>query len=64
MATYVCCYLTLGVYGSFLFAIFGAGAMVKNVEWEKTKVEYMISPQVPSVVYNIIVLAMCSGPLA
>jgi len=50
--------VTLLVYGLGLFAIFGAGASVKRVLWDIANVEYIISVQVPSVAYNILVLAM------
>jgi len=54
--------LCLIIYGSLLFAIFGAGALLKKAEWGtgdwKVQVEYMVSPQIPSIVYNIIVLAL------
>ena len=51
-------YATLLIYGCCLFAIFGAGAIIKDEQWGSVQIEYMISPQIPSVVYNIIVLAM------
>ena len=54
----VLCYVTLLVYGFYLFGIFGAGALVKRQTWEILDVEYFTSPQIPSVVYNIIVLAI------
>jgi hypothetical protein len=54
--------LCLIIYGSLLFAIFGAGALLKKAEWGtgdwKVQAEYMVSPQIPSIVYNIIVLAL------
>jgi hypothetical protein len=50
--------VTLFVYGACLFAIFAAGALLKRAKWDSVTVEYMISPQVSSVVYNIVVLAM------
>ena len=52
------CYVTVFVYSVGLFTIFGAGSLVKYEKWNTVKVEYMISPQVPSVVYNILVLVM------
>ena len=54
--------LCLIIYGSLLFAIFGAGALLKKAEWGtgdwKVQAEYMVSPQIASIVYNIIVLAL------
>jgi hypothetical protein len=52
------CNLTLLEYGALLFWIFATSGMVQDVKWHDAEVEYMISQQIPSVVYRILVLGM------
>lgn len=52
------CNLTLLEYGALLFWIFATSGMVQDVKWHDAEVEYMISQQIPSVVYCILVLGM------
>jgi len=58
----VWCKFTIFVYALGLFVVFASGALVQKTNWysvkEKVDVEYMISNQIPSVLYNIFVLAM------
>jgi len=55
---YFWCIVTILVYAVGLFVVFATGALVQKTNWKEIDVEYMISNQIPSVLYNIFVLAM------
>lgn len=55
---YYWCTFTILVYAFGLFVIFATGSLVKRERWLTVDVEYMISNQIPSVLYNIFVLTM------